>query len=450
MTTPGSTAESAASSREWHPLLAGDLAAAARQAVERLAGGLPEVAVGYGRESTWGAAALDAGRLGQALFWAYRARLHEDPAAAERAAACFDAASEELLRLPMRPILFAGFLGTAWVGEYLQQWIFDPGDDEDGEDDAGAEIDEALLAGLAPASALWSCDLLKGLVGCGVYALERLPRRRARAGLERIVEHLAARAVEVGPGVAWPPPVEVDPSGTLRLGLAHGTAGVVAFLAAVCRAGVAVDRARPLLDRACAWLLSVVAPGGEPSACPDRVTAQGHGSAPTLSWCSGSPGIAAGLLQAARCRGNPVWEEAALDLARAAAASSQELPDGGFCHGAAGVAHTFGRLYQATAEPVFAAAARRWLRQLLAGQRDSGATGFFTDPLGPHVGVRPGGAGRRESGGLMRGAAGIGLVLQAAVSPEAPDWDRLMLLSSRRSPGCEAPIGPDALAETSG
>ncbi|MEM7350298.1 MAG: lanthionine synthetase C family protein [Acidobacteriota bacterium] len=429
----GYSEQSGLSSERWRRLLEGDLAAEAQQAVDRLAGGLAKLPTGYAQGAQWGAAALDAGRLGQALFWAYRARVTDDAEAADRAVECFDAASDELVRLPMQPILYAGFLGTAWVGDYLQEWIFEADDDLASEDDDNGEIDAALLKSLTPTTGLWNCDLLKGLVGCGVYALQRLPRRRAVLCLERIVDHLAARAVEVGPGVSWPPLAEVDPRVTYRLGLAHGTAGVVAFLAAVCRAGVATDRARPLLDQACAWLLSVLAPGGDVSRCPVRVSPEGDVAPPALSWCSGSPGIAAGLLLAARCCEHRGWETAALELARAASASSEDLPDAGFCHGAAGVAHTFHRMYQATGEPTFAAAARTWLQRLLASQQlDMGETGFFTDPLSPHIGVRPGGPELQETGGLMRGAAGIGLVLQAAISDEAPDWDRLMLLSVGR------------------
>ncbi len=80
----------------------------------------------------------------------------------------------------------------------------------------------------------------------------------------------------------------------------------------------------------------------------------------------------------------------------------------------------FNRLYQATGEPWLRAAARDWFHRALRMRRTGRGIagycafrqgGFVTDP------------------GILEGAAGIALALAAAVTPVAPDWDRVMLLA---------------------
>src|SRR5262249_36055361 len=159
-------------------------------------------------------------------------------------------------------------------------------------------------------------DLINGLVGFCVYALERLSRPAALACLERIVERLAETAEQRPDGVTWwtnpawlPPETRAQfPHGYHNLGLAHGVPGVIALLGRVCAAGVAVAQARPLLDGAVRWLLAQQRPGGFAHWVAPEVAARPA----RLAWCYGDPGVAAALLWAARCVGQPEWEAAAL------------------------------------------------------------------------------------------------------------------------------------------
>src|SRR5438874_2094900 len=78
------------------------------------------------------------------------------------------------------------------------------------------------------------------------------------------------------------------------------------------------------------------------------------------------PGVAAALLLAARDAGEPAWAAAATGLAVRAAArppGQAGVVDAGLCHGSAGLAHLFSRMYQMTAEPALADAARFWVER---------------------------------------------------------------------------------------
>ena len=107
-------------------------------------------------------------------------------------------------------------------------------------------------------------DLVNGLVGYGVYALERLPDPVAVDCLERIVDRLAELAERTPDGSTWYTPARllggsdrgVAPDGYYNLGVAHGVPGVATLLAAACGAGVARERADSLAREAIRWLLA--------------------------------------------------------------------------------------------------------------------------------------------------------------------------------------------------
>lgn len=419
----------------WKPLLEGELADQAARTVDEIAAALP----GFPAGTPWiyhnrisGALALSNGRAGQALFWAYLALAREDERAADAAMECLGEAVEDLPGAPLYPSLYSGYVGTAWVTEHLRQRL--GADDEDEEGDPNQEIDEVLLTALD--RPLWTgdFDLISGLVGFGVYALERLPRPSAAQILDLVVWHLADSAVEKDGGIAWftpesrlPPDQKKEfPDGYFNTGVAHGSPGVVALLAAACQAGVAADKARSLLDGAVAWLLDTRLAPGEKSRFPTLV-AEGREPIPSrIAWCHGDPGVALALLYAARCVGNADWEAAALEAGLSAA--RRPVPDAGvedssLCHGSAGLGHLFNRLFQASGDETFAEAARFWFRYALETSRTrEGVTGFLT-----YGGDEGGNVILREEGGFLTGIAGVGLALLGATTAVAPDWDRALL-----------------------
>ena len=151
------------------------------------------------------------------------------------------------------------------------------------------------------------------------------------------------------------------------------------------------------------------------------------------AWCYGDPGIAAALLTAARGAGVPDWEQAAVALAcRAAERRESEtgVVNACFCHGAAGLAHLYNRMYQATGEEKLRRVAVHWLERTLDFYRlarDNGSAWVqgSWDAAQPTqwtwTGIE-----------LVEGAAGVALVLVAAATSVEPTWDRVFLVSAPR------------------
>jgi lantibiotic modifying enzyme len=411
----------------WQPILTGNLAREACAAVRAISDALyPEPAPRPG---------IASGEAGLALFWAYLARAgggreHEETALrfVERS---IDAVADQWL--PAN--LYGGYPGIAWLVEHLQGTLLSA---EDGED-PNEEIEESLYEHLAGVPCEGEYDLILGLTGLGVFALERLPRPRAADCLERIVLHLEAASEERPEGIAWRTPRERQwaelrdllPEGGYNLGVGHGAPGVVALLAGACAAGVAAERARPLLDGAVAWILAQRLEDRSRSVFPDVV---GPGCPPRparLAWCYGDAGIAAVLHAAGRAVGEPAWQREALAIAVEAAARpliAARVGDACLCHGSAGLGHLFNRLYQRSGDLRLRDAAVLWFRHALAQRQDgAGVAGYLYQAHDEE------GGGRRPvpERGFLTGAAGIGLALLAAVAPVEPAWDRLLLASVR-------------------
>jgi hypothetical protein len=430
MTTTGAT---------WRPLLQGEAAAEALQTAEEIAAALAaEVAPAEAEDRAGSAASLSAGAAGQALFFDYAAQAFPaEERYRELAETCLDRAIEAVAERPMGFGLYAGFPGIAWAAEHLQRRAAAPGDDELAEgdvDDVNAEIDAALDDLLSPSGWRGPYDLIGGLVGLGVYALERLPRPPAAACLAAVVDRLAELA-ESGPGgVTWLTSPEhlasrvraFHPEGHYDLGLAHGVPAVLPLLALAWRAGVREPVASYLLSDGVRWLLAQREEAGSVS-CFTTWIAPGVERTPArLAWCYGDPGIAVALLAAARLAGRPDWEREALAVARRAAERPIEgagVWDAGLCHGAFGVAHLFNRLHQATGDELFARTARVWYREGLRFREPGrGVAGFAAWERGDGEEPR-----WRPDGGFLTGSAGIGLALLAAATPHEPAWDRVLL-----------------------
>jgi lantibiotic modifying enzyme len=404
----------------WRPLLEGALKDRARDTVRTIVDDLLRSNGQRGGDAT-----LAGGLAGQAILHAYLAPIEDRSKNAKLARDALHHAIDSMAEKPMEATLYSGLAGVGWSLAHLQSRL--PELESDGD---LAEIDNALSSHLEPSPWRDDYDLINGLVGFGVYALERLPQPAAVTCLERVIDRLAETAQYRADGVAWwtdPKWLPAEsakkcPEGYYNLGLAHGLPGVIALLGMTCAAGISPVRGRSLLDGAVRRQFAHQLPGGFPAWLdPKREEKPAR-----LAWCYGDPGVGIALLGAARSVGEPSWERAALTIARRAVERPTEqagVVDAGLCHGAAGLGHIFNRMYQATGETYLAKAARWWFARTLEMQRPGhGIGGYQAWRLGD------GGELNWETDpGLLTGSVGIALALLAATTDIEPMWDRMLL-----------------------
>lgn len=340
-----------------------------------------------------------------------------------------EAAFETVASTPTLPLLFGGFVGVAWVVEHLSS------SDQCDNDDLNLDVDDTILRHIdyvLQTNAPVHFDLIQGLVGWGVYFLERMPRGEARHGLEIVVNRLNAISISDPSGTAWWTSPEIVhegrreqfPQGYYDLGVAHGIPGIIGFLARVLACGIAPETSGALLSGAIRWMfahkdrdLTLV---DSRSIIPSPEVVQTRGG-----WCYGDPGVAGVLMQVAATLSDDGLAEKAVALGRTAICRRAELSDAGLCHGATALSHILARLFNYTHCSDFATASRHWYHRALAFRGGNGIAGFAT---ADHQPGRP--IIYRTDPGLLSGAVGIALAFLALSTETEPNWDRLLLLSS--------------------
>lgn len=423
---------------KWKPILNGCLEELAFQAVHAILADLRGGLIGpASAHASWSwavrqSSAVASGQAGLALLFSYVAQIfpeqdYDDPAL-EMLEQAIDGVLEGRIYYDA---LYSGFSGVAWVVEHLREQFA-----EAMEGDPNEEIVVLIRDALAKADQWYGLfDLTVGLTGLGVFALERLPRSGGLECLELVVSRLSEIAEHRPEGITWRIPQHLlradrqaaHPQGELNLGVAHGIPGVIGFLGRACAAGSA--EARRLLASAVPCLLAQKLPSGGVSMFPYRISPTAPPEPSRLAWCYGDIGIAAALLAAGHAAEEPEWQREALEIGRFAAARRPETAivyDAGLCHGAAGIAHLFNRLYQASGDEVFETAAIDWFERALDMRRPGEGIGGFISLLSEGPGTV---AGWQPDPSFLTGAAGIALALLAAVTPVFPSWDRLLLAS---------------------
>lgn len=414
----------------WRELLEGDLAAEAGRTIEAITADLRTLEPTQVQHS----------KSDLALYFAYLAtatgaREHDDLATEWLDSAIADA--EDHFRTPA---LYGGITGLAWAIEHLNTSP-DAARSVSADEDPNAGIDELICDVVAQSSIRYGYDLISGLVGFGVYFLERLPRLRAHEGLELILEQLENIAEDGTPGKRWLTPAThlpewqryLAPSGYYNLGVAHGIPGIIALLSQCVSRGIALARSETLLEDAMNWLLAREQHGRTDGRFdtwqPVGSSAAQQGS--RLAWCYGDPGVAITIFSAGRATGNDEWTRCALDIASNCTRRPKDkagILDAGLCHGAAGLAHIYNRLFHATEDPTFGEFACRWFQETLEMRGQQGYGGYRTyKPMGPD------GTSNatlwHDDHGFLTGTVGIGLALLAATTSILPEWDRMLLAS---------------------
>ncbi|HKW00064.1 MAG TPA: lanthionine synthetase C family protein [Vicinamibacterales bacterium] len=329
------------------------------------------------------------------------------------------------------PWLFGGLAGVGWTIQHVMDMTRRAGDPLQSDADELEEIDAVLIHYLEQTNWSGSFDLINGLVGIGVYFLERPDRDLSRRAVSLIVRHLEKMSEAHPEGIAWlsPPRENHGERSTAHynLGVAHGVPGVIAFLGLVHQRNVENEIATRLLHGALAWLRSSERPASAETRFGSWVEPGGYQPESRVGWCYGDLGIGLVVLNTslrANDHGSHAWALGLLERCLEWPVDHYSVRDSALCHGALGVAHIFNRVYQSTHDLRFRQAANAWYERSIALRRPGvGIDGFFqyrTDSDPPY----------HSDTTFLNGTVGIGLALLAGASDFEPGWDRLLLVGS--------------------
>jgi len=334
----------------------------------------------------------------------------------------------DLANAGMIPPTFAsGLAGIGWAMQYAVQESLLESDVNNmlGGLDQFAEmmIDHYMSSGFY--------DYLHGGLGSAMYLQSRLSHKDTSPILARFVDMLDAHAIRFGEnGMTWRDRFSPGWESTQRynLGLAHGLPSVVAVLAKLHSKEISPSKCRSLAEGTTRFILNQELKSvSMVSMFPPWINTGEMPGPSRLAWCYGDLGIAGALMRASQLFGANGWRESAIRIAEYSLRSRDfyhaTVDDPGICHGVAGIAHIYNRLFQATEDQSFLEAALFWYRRLL--QISCHVDGF----AGFKVPERNNPGYSLRDMGFLEGIAGIGLVLLAALGTSEPTWDECLLLS---------------------
>lgn len=270
-------------------------------------------------------------------------------------------------------------------------------------------------------------DFLQG--GCGVmlYALSRLPNKKAEEFLNDAVSFIGEKKIIDGPGIKWLDPIVSmnRKKNVYNLSISHGMTSIVNILLRIHKKRIKTTETSQLVDLAIRWIVSCkvndkstyptwMLEDNQPDLVPSR-----------LAWCYGDLGIAWTLWQAGKEFENEAWKTEAITALKPLIQREDPLTnstvDSAFCHGTAGIAHFFKKFYHETKIEECAQRYSFWINETLK-------LSTYSDGLAGYKSYQSTTNERTLDYCLLTGISGTGIVLAETLNDRS-DWDEAFLLS---------------------
>ena len=270
-------------------------------------------------------------------------------------------------------------------------------------------------------------DFLHGALGVGLSLLKR------KTGLEYIqelVDFLYNMAEKDTNNQIFKWESVLNPKENLtgyNLALSHGISSIIIFLSRIVNNGMINEKIREMLFGAVSYVLSQekdVAQFGSYFPNSIQKTSPETVSKSRLAWCYGDLGIGLALWQAGKAVGKPEWKEKGLGVLLQSTLrrtfNESLVADAGICHGSAGIAMIYRRMFFEACRDEFKDTALYWVNQTLNFSRfENGLAGYKTFAKGEW----------ECDYFLLSGISGIGLVLLSYLQNDQQNWDEMFLLS---------------------
>lgn len=283
-------------------------------------------------------------------------------------------------------------------------------------------------------------DYLHGYLGACLFLLEEDDNNENIELFKKVVNVLRHQAIPLKKGIGWLSlyelrvqfaGIEREQLQTFNLGLSHGLPAIVQILYCLhtrfseLNISLLADEVLNTLmneeseqnKQDCGYYYRLY--GGE------RISNYSG----QLSWCYSDLGIAITYFNLWQMTGRSgLWQRASRIAASCAEKKMEDTPGmgSGICHGAAGIAHIFNRMFQITKNDVYRQASCYWYSVLfdtfIRWSEEEG--GIYAMDYDRKTGKRK----VSNDYGLLEGLSGIGLTLHSAISCIPPVWDKILLL----------------------
>lgn len=213
----------------------------------------------------------------------------------------------------------------------------------------------------------------------------------------------------------------------VNLGLAHGITSILKFCLLAYQKGICPDKADKIAKQIINYLLSKIDYTHNKSFFSNVVNASDNGyDNSRLGWCYGDLTIGFILYQASLIFKSEEVKSIALAIlsycATRRSLNETRVFDASICHGSAGVAHVFNKMWNYTKNSEYKKAADFWINQTLEfGKLTSTSEYIEYNAYNPKTDKH------EPVNGILMGASGVGLVLLSYISNDF-NWDRCIML----------------------
>jgi len=367
---------------------------------------------------------LLSGRAGISLFFFYLGKFAGDEKFIGKGYSLIHTVFDKINKGYANHTFSSGLAGIAWAVRLLVNDDFLDKQALEGFDQVDKFLGKAMMNEISTGN----FDYLHGALGIACYLMNKSDKNDDL--IADMIDIFSAQSISFkSKGSAWPSNTNGYKQKTgFNLGLAHGQPSIIYFLSKAFQAGIRKDKVNRILRENVQFLQSHrKSPDGSGSCFSNWILPGEKPGNSRLAWCYGDLGIAISLWNAGIVLDEQSWKDDAekiflITLKRKLLAPNGVV-DGSFCHGTAGIAHIYNRMYQSTGEKHYKLAARYWLNETLKmATHNNGIAGYrYWYPSTED--------NYKDEPGLLEGAAGIGLVIMAAISDLVPAWDEALMLS---------------------
>lgn len=323
------------------------------------------------------------------------------------------------------PTYCDGISGFAWAVEHLVQQRFIAREDVPFLD----EFDQVIYKQMTQQIRNEDWDFLHGYIGSGIYFIERLHKPKSIEYLQELLIGLEKQSTKEGDQIYWTGISEIEEGAIgCNLGLAHGMGSIISFLSRLINIKETEERATYLMNGALNYMdnhkLNFDSDGmSYPNVIfNETILTKGR----RIGWCYGDMGRGFAFYQAAKATKNSELKnhsvQVMLNTTKYRDLETEDIKDPGLCHGTAGIAHMYNRMFHETDIVDFKEASEYWLNQTLTMPK-------FINGMEDFDKWFPEQESKKQEFGILVGITGIGLALMSIDHPSYFGWDRSLLLS---------------------
>jgi len=265
-------------------------------------------------------------------------------------------------------------------------------------------------------------DFLHGGTGTLCYLLNRIQVDYVFVSIEKSIEILDKKKQIENGTYFWYYYNPLEGKLEKNICISHGMASLLIFLSKAYKLNIKKDLIKKIIDPALLYLLKQEVDFAGVSLFPSYPKGSPkYFSYSRLGWCYGDLGIALALWHCANAFNENALLQKALEIFNHSAnrkkLQENAIIDGGLCHGTAGLAMIFRRMYKNTNANNFCDTAGYWLEQTVKMSKfEDGLAGYKSNEKDLETDV-------------ISGISGIGLVLLTFLTDNDPVWDESFLLT---------------------